>query len=301
MKRPPLDDLEAFAAVARRRSFRGAAAERGVSVSGLSQRVRALEEALGVRLLNRSTRSVAPTEAGRALLERLAPALDEIRQAVEATAEDAGRPSGVLRINAPEPAVRLYLTPLVLRFLERFPGVRLELVAESGLIDIVERGYDAGVRFGESLAQDVVAVPLGGPTRYRVVAAPELLAAHGRPQAPEDLLGLPCIVTRFPSGRTAPWEFEKDGRTVEIRPEGPLATNDQALQLQAAIQGLGFLAAFEGYVREAVEQGRLVPVLEDWCAEFPGPFLYYPGRRQVPAPLRAFIDFVAADRRGREA
>jgi DNA-binding transcriptional LysR family regulator len=297
MRRVQLDDLEAFAAVARRRSFRGVAAERGVSASGLSQRVRALEETLGVRLLNRSTRSVAPTEAGRTLLERLAPALDEIRQAVETASATDDQPSGVLRINAPEPAVHLYLAPLVPRFLARRPGVRLEIVAESGLIDIVERGFDAGVRFGETLAQDMIAVPLGPPTRYVVVASPALITARGRPETPEDLLALPCIRTRFPSGVLPAWEFEKDGRTVKLDPEGPLTTNSWPLQLQAALEGVGFLSTFEGHAREAVEQGRLVRVLDDWCPQFPGPFLYYPGRRSPPAPLRAFLDFAAAERR----
>ena len=292
MADPDLRDLAAFAAVARHRSFRRAAIEQRVSVSGLSQRLRELEERLGVRLLNRTTRSVAPTRAGMQLLERLEPALREIGAAIGEIRSVAPMPSGRLRINAPAPAARLALAPMIAAFLARYPAVTLELVVETGFVDIVAAGFDAGVRFEEHLARDMIAVPLGPPQRYAVVAAPELVARHGRPRQPADLAGLPCIGVVFPSGVCPPWEFEREGRVVRLSPDARLLSSDIDVMLQAAIDGAGFLSTFEGLAAPAVEAGRLVSVLEDWCPAFPGPFLYYPSRRQVPAPLAAFVAFV---------
>lgn len=292
-----LRDLSAFAAVARHRNFRRAALEQRVSVSTLSERVRALEERLGLRLLNRTTRSVAPTEAGQRLLDRLAPALREVVEAVAQVRGAADDPSGRLRINAPPPAAQLVLAPLVAGFLERYPRVTLEVVTDSALIDIVADGFDAGVRYEEHLAQDMIAVPLGPPERYVVVASPALLAVHGVPRTPEDLRDRPCITTRFRSGRQLPWEFEKDGQTLRIQPEARLSSTLSALLIQAAIDGAGFFLAFEGHVREAVAEGRLVTVLDDWCPPFPGPFLYYPSRRQPPPALAAFVAYAAERRR----
>ncbi|PSJ61138.1 LysR family transcriptional regulator [Kumtagia ephedrae] len=287
-----LNLLAAFAAVARRRSFRAAAAERGVSPSTLSQQVRDLEAVLDLRLLNRTTRSVAPTEAGRRLLERLSPALADIAAAVGdlRAADDA--PAGTLRINAPQPAIELALAPLMGPFLAAHPRVKLEIVAETAFIDIVAAGFDAGVRWGESLAQDVIAVPLGPPQRFVVVAAPELVAAGPPVERPRDLLGRPCLRIVYPSGLRPVWEFERDGVVEKIDADGPLLTTNLTAQLQACLDGVGFCATFEDYVREHIEAGRLVTVLDDWCPPFPGPYLYYPGRRHVPAPLRAFVDFV---------
>ncbi|NYZ12731.1 LysR family transcriptional regulator [Azospirillum sp. RWY-5-1] len=292
-----LRDLSAFAAVARHRNFRRAALEQRVSVSTLSERVRALEERLGLRLLNRTTRSVAPTEAGQRLLDRLAPALREVVEAVAQVRGAADDPSGRLRINAPPPAAQLVLAPLVAGFLERFPRVTLEVVTDSALIDIVAEGFDAGVRYEEHLAQDMIAVPLGPPERYVIVASPALLAAHGVPRTPEDLRDRPCLTTRFRSGRQLPWEFEKDGQTLRIQPEARLSSTLTALLIQAAIDGAGFFLAFEGHVRDVVADGRLVTVLDDWCPPFPGPFLYYPSRRQPPPALAAFVAYVAERRR----
>lgn len=292
-----LRDLSAFAAVARQRNFRRAALEQRVSVSTLSERVRALEERLGLRLLNRTTRSVAPTEAGQRLLDRLAPALREVVEAVAQVRGAADDPSGRLRINAPPPAAQLVLAPLVAGFLERFPRVTLEVVTDSALIDIVEDGFDAGVRYEEHLAQDMIAVPLGPPERYVIVASPALLAVHGVPRTPEDLRDRPCLATRFRSGRQLPWEFEKDGQTLRIQPEARLSSTLTALLIQAAIDGAGFFLAFEGHVRDAVADGRLVTVLDDWCPPFPGPFLYYPSRRQPPPALAAFVAYIAERRR----
>ena len=286
-----LSDLEAFAAVARHRSFRRAAAERGVAPSSVSKSVRDLETRLGLRLLNRTTRSVATTEAGQRLLNRIAPALSEIAAAVDQAGEHAGEPAGTVRINAPEPAVELVLAPLVASFLSFHPKVRLEIVSETAFVDIVQAGFDAGVRWDESLAQDMIAISLGAPQRYAVVAAPEVIAEHGAPLAPHDLLVRPCLRIRFPSGVMPAWEFERDGGIIRIEPEARLVTNSIPLLLRAALDGVGFCTAFEGQVREHVAAGRLISVMEDWLPPFPAPFLYYPNR-DVPSALRAFIDFV---------
>ena len=292
-----LRDLEAFVAVARTRNFRRAATEQRVSVSSLSQRLRALEERLGVRLLNRTTRSVALTEAGELLVGRVGPAMADVASALEQVRELREVPSGRLRINAPAPAVQLVLAPMVAPFLTRYPQIELEIVAQTSLIDIVREGFDAGVRYGEHLAQDMIAISLGPPQRYAVVASPSFIAAHGKPKQPKDILDRPCMVTRFESGVQVEWEFEKAGRVVKITPAGTLISAHTGLQLQAACDGLGLWMTFEGHVRAAIDAGALVSVLDDWCPYFPGPFLYYPSRRQPPPALKAFIDFVAEWRR----
>jgi len=290
----PLDlrDLEAFVAIARTRNFRRAAIEGGVSASSLSQRLRDMEVRLGVRLLHRTTRSVGLTEAGEWLLAKVAPALGDVDAALQQVRGMSGMPSGRLRINAPAPAVDLVLAPMVAAFLTRYPQIELEIVAETALIDIVERGFDAGVRWGESLAQDMIAVSLAPPERFSVVASPQYIARRGRPMVPQDLLQHCCIRIRFESGAMPDWEFEKDGRVVNVSPSGPLVANYLHLGLRAARDGLGFFAISDGYIRDDVAAGTLVSVLDDWCAPFPGPFLYYPSRRQPPPALRAFIDFV---------
>jgi DNA-binding transcriptional LysR family regulator len=206
-------------------------------------------------------------------------------------------PSGRLRINAPAPAVQLVLAPMVAPFLTRYPQIELEIVAQTSLIDIVREGFDAGVRYGEHLAQDMIAISLGPPQRYAVVASPSFIAAHGKPKQPKDILDRPCMVTRFESGVQVEWEFEKAGRVVKITPAGTLISAHTGLQLQAACDGLGLWMTFEGHVRAAIDTGALVSVLDDWCPYFPGPFLYYPSRRQPPPALKAFIDFVAEWRR----
>jgi DNA-binding transcriptional LysR family regulator len=287
-----LRDLTAFVAVARQRNFRRAAIEQRMSASSLSQRMRDLEERLGVRLLNRTTRSVATTEAGERLLQRLAPALRDVMDATLDVRNMRDVPSGRLRINGPEPALRLVLTPMVAPFLKRYPQISLEIVADSSLIDIVREGFDAGIRYEETLAQDMVAVSLGPPERYLLVAAPRFLEGRKRLKSPKELLGEPCIVTRFRSGVQLPWEFRKGKRVVKIMPTGPLTASHPELQLQAAVDGVGYLMSLEGYAREAVARGQLVTLLDDWLPAFPGPFLYYPGRRQRPPSLTAFIAFI---------
>lgn len=298
MDRLDLAGLDSFAAVARHRNFRRAAVERGVSASTLSQAVRDLEAGMGVRLLNRTTRSVAPTAAGAALLQRLGPALAEIGEAVSEARSAQSEPAGPLRINAPEPAVELVLAPLVAEFLRTYPAVRLEIVSETGLIDIVAEGYDAGVRWGESLAQDMVAVSLGPPQRYVAAATPDLIDRVGAPRHPRDLLERPCLRNRFPSGASPAWEFEKGGEAIRVSPTGPLVANSPGTLMRAALDGLGFVYLFDGYLTAHLASGRLVEVLADWSEPFPGPFLYYPSRRTLPSPLRAFVDFLQARRRG---
>jgi DNA-binding transcriptional LysR family regulator len=288
-----LRDLDAFVAVARTGNFRRAALEQHVSVSSLSQRLRDMEKRLGVRLMNRTTRSVALTEAGELLLARVGPAMADVGAALDQVRGLRGVPSGRLRINAPPPAIDLVLAPMAAPFLQAYPKVDLEIVGESSFIDIVAAGFDAGLRYGEHLAQDMIAVPLGPPQRYAVVASAQYVAQHGRPRHPKDLLDHACIRTRFGSGAMLDWEFEKAGRVVKVAPPGKMIATHLGLAMRAVHDGLGFWLTFDGYVRDAVKSGALVSVLEDWCAPFPGPFLYYPSRRQPPPALGAFVAFVA--------
>jgi DNA-binding transcriptional LysR family regulator len=288
-----LRDLDAFVAVARTRNFRRAALESRVSVSSLSQRLRGMEERLGVRLMNRTTRSVALTEAGELLLARVAPAMSDVSEALNEVRGLRGVPSGRLRINAPPPAIDLVLAPMVVPFMRAYPQVDLEIVGESAFVDIVDAGFDAGVRFGEHLAQDMIAVSLGPPQRYAVVASRDYVARHGKPKHPKDLLGHSSIRTRFGSGAMLDWEFEKAARIVKVSPPAKLVATYLGLALKAVYDGAGYWLTFEGYVREGIKSGALVSVLDDWCEPFPGPFLYYPSRRQPPPALAAFVAFVA--------
>jgi DNA-binding transcriptional LysR family regulator len=299
MNTPELRDLTAFAAIAARKSFRAAALELGISVSSLSTRMRALEQTLGVGLLHRTTRSVALTEAGERLLVRLTPALREVDAAVASLQGSGTVLTGRLRINASPGAVDLVLAPIVTAFLAQHPQVTLEIMAESALIDIVAAGYDAGVRYEETLGQDMVSVTLSPPQRFVVVATPALLKTHGIPKSPKDLLSRPCLAIRFPSGLQLPWEFARGTRKLKIAPKGPLITSHPSLLMRAALEGLGFLMVFEGYATEAVAAGTLIRVLDEWNPRFPGPSLYYPSRRQPPATLAAFIAFAKAWRKRR--
>jgi len=288
-----LRDLEAFLAVARTRNFRRAALEQQVSVSSLSQRLRAIEERLGVRLMNRTTRSVALTEAGELLLYRAGPAIAEVNGAMDDVRGLRAVPSGRLRINAPPPALDLVLAPMVAPFVAAYPQIDLEIVGDSSFVDIVAQGFDAGVRYGEHLAQDMIAVPLGPPQRYVVVASPDYVARNGRPKHPKELLDHGCIRIRFGKGALLELEFEKARQVVKVSPPANLVVNYPGLAQRAAQDGIGFWMTFEGYAREGIESGALVSVLDDWCEPFPGPFLYYPSRRQTPPALAAFVAFVA--------
>src|SRR6476646_6884497 len=265
MKNFDLRDLDAFVAVAHTRNFRRAATEQGVSVSSLSQRLRDLEERLGVRLMNRTTRSVALTEAGELLLARVGPAMSDVSAALDQVRGLRGLPSGRLRINAPPPAIDLVLAPMAAPFLQAYPQVDLEIVGESAFVDIVDAGYDAGVRYGEHLAQDMIAVSLGPPQRYAVVATAQYVAQHGRPKHPRDLLGHASIRTRYSNGVMHDWEFETAGRVVKVAPPPKLVATDRGMAMRAACDGVGFWATLDGYVREAVHSGALVSVLDDWC------------------------------------
>jgi DNA-binding transcriptional LysR family regulator len=295
-----LGDLSAFAAVARAGGFRDGARASGSSASGLSQAVRRLETQLGVRLLNRTTRSVLPTEAGQRLLERLSPALTEVEAALDVVNGLRDTPAGTLRLNVPVVAARLVLPAIVPRFLATYPQVRLEVIAEDSFVDVLAVGCDAGIRYDERLEQDMIAVPIGPRVqRLATGAAPAYLDRRGRPQHPRDLLQHACLRGRFASGTMAPWEFERDGEVVRVDPEGPLLVRVGAatdLAVDAAIAGTGVINLFEDWLRPYFDNGALEPVLEPWWQSFPGPFLYYPGRRLVPAPLRAFIDFIRKHR-----
>jgi DNA-binding transcriptional LysR family regulator len=291
-----LGDLNALMAVARAGGFRDAARATGISASGLSEAVRRLETALGVRLFNRSTRSVVPTEAGKRLLERLSPALTEVESALDVVNTFRDRPAGTLRLNVPVSAARLVLPAIVPGFLAAYPEIRLEVVAEDSFIDVLAAGFDAGIRYDERLEQDVIAVPIGPRVqRFAAAASPAYLDHHGRPAHPRELLNHACLCGRFSSGAMPPWEFERDGEVVRVEPTGPLLVSMGTatdLAVAAAMAGTGIICLFDGWLRPYFDSGALEPVLEAWWQRFPGPFLYYPGRRLVPAPLRAFIDFV---------
>jgi DNA-binding transcriptional LysR family regulator len=293
MSNVDLADLEAFAAVARVRSFRSVARLRGVSASSLSEALRRLETRLGVRLLNRTTRSVTPTEAGQRLLERLSPALSEVAAALDAVNGFRDSPTGTLRLNVPTAVARLVLPPIIGPFLAAHPGIALEVTTEDSFVDVLAAGFDAGVRYDERLEKDMIAVPIGPRVqRFLVAGAPAYLAAHGRPSHPTDLLNHACIRHRFASGVMHPWEFERDGEIVKITPTARVIANNIDLEISAAIQGLGLIATFDGFIERELKSGALVPVLEDWLQPFSGPFLYYQSRRHMPAPLRAFVDFI---------
>ena len=291
-----LNDLSAFVAVAQAGGFRDAARLGGVSASSLSGAVRRLEAKLGMRLLNRTTRSIAPTEAGARLLERLRPALGEVEAALDIVNSFRDRPVGTLRLNVPGIAARLVLPSIVPRFLKAYPDIRLEVIAEEGFVDILAAGCDAGIRYDERLEQDMIAVPIGPRVqRFATAASPAYLAARGRPQHPRDLLAHACVRGQFASGAIPTWEFERDGEVVRVDPTGPLLVRLGAaadLAVSAAIDGLGIIHLFEEWLRPHLDSGALEPVLAPWWQNFSGPFLYYPGRRHLPAPLRAFVDFI---------
>ena len=293
-----LGDLNAFVAVARAGGFREGARTTGGSASGLSEAVRRVEAQLGVRLLNRTTRSVVPTEAGAGLLARLTPALAEVDAALDVVNRFRDKPAGILRLNVPVSAARLVLPAIIPRFLAAYPDIRLEITADDSFVDVLAAGCDAGIRYDERLEQDMIAVPIGPRLqRFAAAASPAYLDRHGRPDHPRDLLGHACIRGRFTSGAMMLWEFERDGEVVRIDPTGPLIVQIGAatdLAVDAAIAGTGIMLLFEDWLRPHLDRGSLEPVLEPWWPQFSGPFLYYPGRRLVPAPLRAFIDFVKA-------
>ncbi|WP_176054398.1 LysR family transcriptional regulator [Paraburkholderia caribensis] len=291
-----LNDLAAFVSVARAGGFRDAARMSGVSASSLSIAVRRLETKLGLRLLNRTTRSVAPTEAGQRLIEKLTPLFSEMEAALDVLNVFRDKPSGTLKLNVPSSAARIVLPSVIAPFLKAYPDIRVEVVVEDGFADVLSIGCDAGIRYEERLEQDMIAIPIGPRAqRFATAATPEYLDAHGRPEHPRDLLDHACLRGQFAGGAMPTWDFERDGEVVRLDPSGPLVVRPGAaieLAVSAALASVGVIHLFEGMLRPHLDSGALEPILEPWWQPFSGPFLYYPGRRHLPAPLRAFVDFL---------
>ncbi|MFL9911480.1 LysR family transcriptional regulator [Paraburkholderia sp. RL17-337-BIB-A] len=291
MKTPGLSELEGVLAVARHRSFRAAATELGVSTSALSHAVAALEARIGVRLFNRTTRSVSLSEAGAQFVDSVAPALSTIRVAIEQAGSYRDTPAGTLRINTSTGAARQVM-PLLLDYLRRYPEMKLDLVTEGRMIDIVVEGFDAGIRLAESVPQDMIAVPFNEPQRFAVVGSPAYFADHPKPRTPDDLRAHRCIRLRMPSGRIYHWEFERRGEASSVDVQGTLTLDEPLLVMQAAREGFGLAYMTEWNVAADLKAGTLQRVLEDWTPPFDGLCLYYPGRRHVPAGLRALIEMI---------
>ena len=286
-----LTEIDVFIAVARQGGLRAAATALNVSVSSVSDRLRELEERLDARLFHRNTRSLMLTDAGSALLKDLEPAMAAVDAALDSAGRTATEPAGKLRINAAPPAADLVVAGMLGGFLAKFPLIRVDLVVDDGLVDIVKGRFDAGIRYEENLAADMIAVPIGQPQRYALVAAPALLARCGRPESPLDLASMPAIRRQFPSGSLLEWDFEREGAVTRIDPVDRFICNHARIEVTAAIDGAGILLTFEDYVSEAIADGHLVRLLSDWLPPFAAPRLYYYSGRQVPPPLRAFIDY----------
>ena len=290
MRGPELAEMNALVAVAELRSFARAALQLGISRSRLSETIRGLEDRLGVRLLNRTTRSVSPTAAGERLLARLRPLLGEFAGVLDSINAFRDKPAGPLRVSVLPPAADLMLAPLVSRFLAQYPEIDLEISVDAALTDIVAGRFDAGMRVGKRVERDMIAVRIG-EIRGAVVAAPDYLEQHPRPTTPQDLRTHNCIRFRYPSGMLVPWIFEKDGKKLEVAVEGRLTVNDAALAVRAALDGAGVLYMARGYVAPDIKKGRLVSLLEKWRARSVPIFLYYPSGRRMAAPLQVFIQF----------
>ena len=291
MAQPNFNDLAAFAVVAKERSFTKAGAKLGVSQSALSQTIKGLEERLKLRLLTRTTRSVAPTQAGIRLLETIAPRFEEIEAELAALGELRGKPAGTVRITAGEHPAISVLQPALRRFLPGHPDIKVEIIVDYGLTDIVAAGYDAGVRLGEQVAKDMIAVRIGPEMRMAVVGSPSYFKRYGVPESPQDLTAHNCIAMRLPTyGGLFPWGLEKNGHEVKVRGEGQLVFNNLAMRMQSALDGLGLAYMPEDQVLPHVRKGRLLRVLEDWCPPFPGYHLYYPSRRHFSSALSVLVD-----------
>jgi DNA-binding transcriptional LysR family regulator len=289
MYRPGLSELEAVAAVAREGSFRRAALALGMSTTALSNAVAKLEANLGARLFNRTTRSVSPTDAGRAFIEQIGPALRDIQDAMEGVRSQQQTPSGTIRINTFASGAREIMSPLVLEFLRRYPDVHVDLVTEGRLVDIVADGFDLGLRRADLVPADMIAVPVGRPQRYAVVASPAYFRQHGKPRTPSDLAKHRCIRARLPNGALLRWHFEKQGQVVQVDVNGPLTLDEASLVRAATLEGVGIGFFLEQDVREDVKAGRLEGVLKDWTLPLGDLCLYYPSRRHLSAALKAFV------------
>lgn len=292
MKRTGLSELNAVVAVAAHRSFRKAAAELDISPSALSHAIATLEQRMGLRLFNRTTRSVSLSEAGEKFLARVQPALHEITAAMEGVNDFRDTPSGTLRLNTSEGAARMILAPLVLEFLRRYPDMQVDLVSEGRLVDIVKDGFDAGFRLAEAVPLDMIAVPCSPPLRFAVVGSPAYFKGRKPPRTPHELDKHTCIRSRLPSGTLFRWEFEKNGKKLDIDVTGRLTLDNDNLRVDAALHGAGLTWTSEWSVAQHIAAGRLIRVLEDWTPPYPGLCLYYPGHRLVPAGLQAFIGVV---------
>ncbi len=291
MQRGNLDQLVAFVAVARERSFTNAAAKLGISQSALSHTIRELEERLGVRLLTRTTRSVSPTGAGERLLHNVGPRFDEIEAELAAITELRKKPAGRIRITATEYAADAILLPKLAKLLREYPDIKIEIIIDYGLTDIAAQQFDAGVRSGEQVAKDMIAVRIGPDMRMAVVGAPSYFKGRSEPKKPQDLINHNCITLRLPThGGLYAWEFEKGGRELRVRVEGQLTYNTTGQMLTAALAGLGLTYVPEGLVQPHLAKGRLKRVLEDWCLPYSGYHLYYPSRRQSSAAFALFVD-----------
>jgi DNA-binding transcriptional LysR family regulator len=285
-------ELTVFLEIARHLNFRRAAGALGVTPSALSHSLRGLEEKLGLRLVHRTTRSVGLTAAGERLAERLRPAFRDIDDALDDLNTFREAPVGRLRLSAARVAIRLSLMPVLGPFMAAHPGIEVEVADSGAFVDIVKEGFDAGVRFHERVAADMVAIPLGPPLRTAIVATPGYFAKHPAPKTPRDLAAHDCIQMRFTNGSRYAWEFERNGKELEVETRGSLTLSDQVEILEAALAGLGLAYLFESQVEPWLQQGRLVRVLEAWCPPYSGFFLYYPSRRHLPPVLKAFVDFV---------
>lgn len=290
MKSYNLTDFDAVLAISRRGSFRAAALDLGVSTSAISNAIAKLEGTLGVRLFNRTTRSVALTEAGLRFVEQMTPALKDIHQALDAVRSQQATPSGTLRINTFATAGREILSPLVIEFLRRFPKVHIDLVTEGKLVDIVADGFDFGVRSANLVPTDMIAIPLGSPRRYAVVASPMYLEKRDRPSAPPDLLAHPCVRARLPNGKVLHWQFEAEGQPVRVDIDGPITLDEASLARLAVLESVGIGFFMESDVRSDIEEGRLVRLLDEWTPPLSPLCLYYPSRRNPPAAFKVFVD-----------
>ena len=294
MMLPSLPAVQAFLSVARHVSFSRAAAERGVSASALSHAIRSLEEQVGVRLFNRTSRSISLTAAGKFLSAHGGAAVSDLEQAIVGLGTFRGRASGTLRLNVPRSALDLVIRPLMATFLLAYPEIKLDVVSDDGKVDIVAEGFDAGIRAGQQLAPDMISVPVGPALRFAVVGSPGYFASRTLPEQPRDLLDHACIGRRYPGGAPYVWTFARGTDVIDIEVRSVVTLDDRALIVAAALDGIGLAHIHEGLVADHIASGALVRVLEDWCPALPTFFLYYPGRRHVPAPLRAFIDMARA-------
>jgi DNA-binding transcriptional LysR family regulator len=301
MRKLGFAEMNAFVAIAERSSFAKAAIHLGISRSALSETIRGLEEKLGVRLLNRTTRSVALTEVGERLLAELRPALDSFEAAVESVNVFRDKPGGHLRLTVPRPAAKTVIEPILSKFLAAYPAVSLEIITDSALTDIVRDRFDAGIRPGHRVGRDMIAVRVGEDARPMVVASPDYLRRHPHPKVPGDLQSHNCIRLRFASGAMQPWSFEKRGKSLEVVVKGSLIVSDGDLAIRAALEGVGIARLPQIAIDTHIAKKRLVPLLEDWMPRSVGFYLYYPSRRQVPAALKAFIDFLKAQSRATTA